>query len=345
MMRSRIHILGAVVLILALTLLFVFRERREQSLPENTSGAKTDSAAQIPISNSLVISNTTSASLGLVKTIGAAPAFMATNAIAKKQIANWQSGISFYGKVIDEKSNAVSGANVLFAWTETPTEGGNRTKNAISDSNGLFSLKGALGPSLNVTVSKQGYYSSQKDTNGFIYNPLMGGTFSPNPDDPVIFHLRTRTKGEVVLKTRIPSGIGQIIKLPHDGGTMTLSLVGDNQPSPLDGKLLLTYWRDMSDLRASTFDWRLALSVSNGAILGTDEEFPFLAPVEGYQTTMNINMPATNQNWPSEFVTNYYVHFSGGQYGRFIFRLAPYNGVFSIDSVINPSGSRNLESN
>jgi hypothetical protein len=71
---------------------------------------------------------------------------VASNEIQQRALQKWQAPIDFYGKVIDENSNAVIGANITFKWTETPTEDGNRTFAAQSDNDGLFSLRDAHGP-------------------------------------------------------------------------------------------------------------------------------------------------------------------------------------------------------
>jgi hypothetical protein len=54
-------------------------------------------------------------------------------------------------------------------------------------------------------------------------------------------------------------------------------------------------------------------------------------------------MPATNQNWQGEVHSKYYIRLPDGKYGRIDFYLLPYNGVFTVHSVVNPTCSRNLE--
>ncbi|MGC3960489.1 MAG: carboxypeptidase-like regulatory domain-containing protein [Verrucomicrobiota bacterium] len=79
--------------------------------------------------------------------------------------------IEFYGRVVDEKGNPVTGAVAHFEWDGTVTN-----KNAMelrdwpkistettTDSNGLFSLTGKSGTQLDVSVGKTGYYSSRSN--------------------------------------------------------------------------------------------------------------------------------------------------------------------------------------
>ena len=51
----------------------------------------------------------------------------------------------------------------------------------------------------------------------------------------------------------------------------------------------------------------------------------------------------TNQGRQGEVRNKYYIHLPDGKYGRIDFYLLPYNGVFTVQSVINQTGSRNLE--
>jgi hypothetical protein len=54
-------------------------------------------------------------------------------------------------------------------------------------------------------------------------------------------------------------------------------------------------------------------------------------------------MPATNQNWQGEVRSTYYIQLPDGKYGWIDFYLLPRNGVFEVQSAINPTGSLNLE--
>ena len=91
------------------------------------------------------------------------------------------------------------------------------------------------------------------------------------------------------------------------------------------------------------FNWKLQLSALGGGLVETDEEFDFQAPESGYQPSIVIDMPATNQNWQGEVRSKYYIQLPDGKYGRIDFYLLPRNGVFTVQTVINPTGSRNLE--
>jgi len=265
-----------------------------------------------------------------------------SNAINAHLLSQWQAPIEFYGMVVDEKSNVVADANIHFSWQEIPAEDASRIFDTKSDSEGLFSLKDARGWTLGVSVSKQGYYISRKDNDSFRYGSLGGGKFSPDPQNPVIFHLRKKGAGETLIGGSFPSGM-KIAQLHHDGTPVELNLLNGTQVPAGSGQLKLELWRDISDMKKQPFDWKLQLSMPSGGLVPTDEEFAFQAPESGYQPSIVIDMPATNQDWLGEVRSKYYVQLPDGKYGRIDFYLLPRNGVFTVSSSINPTGSRNLE--
>ena len=149
-------------------------------------------------------------------------------------------------------------------------------------------------------------------------------------------------KGESLIVTDYP-GFAHIAQLHHDGTPVELDLLKGVQVPAGNGQLKLEFWRDISNQNANVFDWKLQLTVSGGGIAETPEEFAFQAPESGYQPSIVIDMSTTNQNWQGEVRNKYYIQLPDGKYGRIDFYLLTYNGAFTVQSAINPSGSRNLE--
>ena len=298
--------------------------------------------AQNPSSQALIPKEAQSTrSVGRTSASVPSPATAASN-VQEKMLADWQRPIDFYGKVVDENSNVVEGANVGFGWSELPTQQGERSEAAKSDANGLFSLIGKRGPNLSVSVSKEGYYAAHRGQMSFSYG-LGAEDFKADPQNPVIFKLRKKGIGESLIMITFPVGIGQIAQLRHDGTPIEIDLIKGEKVSPGNGQLKLELWRDVSNMKANVFDWKCQISVPSGGLVETPEEFAFQAPEGGYQSPIVIDMPATNQNWQGEISNKYYIQLPDGNYGRFDLYLLPYNGVFEVHSAINPSGSRNLE--
>ena len=114
-----------------------------------------------------------------------------SNSYQQTTLSMWRTAIDFYGKVVDEKGNPVEGASVRFNWSEVPAlDGTGNSESTVSDTDGLFSLRGKHGPNLTVWVAKDGHYVSKTNTSGFSYGMGDGG-FSPEPHNPVLFYLRT----------------------------------------------------------------------------------------------------------------------------------------------------------
>jgi len=264
-----------------------------------------------------------------------------SNILAQRTLELWQGSINFYGKVEDERNNAVAGATINFDWSEEPKESGFRRTNITSDAQGLFSLNNERGLSLGVSVGKEGYYPCRTET--FNFGPLKGTPFQPDSLNPVVFHLHAKGKGASLIATRFPSGIGQIVQLHHDGTPIEITLMDGQQAAPGTGQLKLELQRDISHPNAKTFDWSFQLSVPNGGLVKTEDEFAFEAPDTGYQPSLTVDMPATNADWTEDFASQYYVQLPGDKYARINLNLSAYNGTFTLKSWINPSGSRDLE--
>jgi hypothetical protein len=86
------------------------------------------------------------------------------------------------------------------------------------------------------------------------------------------------------------------------------------------------------------------LAVPGGGLVRTNEEFAFLAPESGYEPSFEINMLADRPDWNSQVDLKFYYLLRDGRYGRMTFSMIAGGQHFCmIDSVLNPSGSRNLE--
>ena len=104
----------------------------------------------------------------------------------------------------------------------------------------------------------------------------------------------------------------------------------------LDGRQRKTVRRKVRlALRAYCAGWGLVL---------TNEEFAFLAPESGYKPSVEINMLADRPDWSSQVDLKFYYRLADGRYGRMTFSMIAGGQHFCmIDSVLNPTGSRNLE--
>ncbi|TAL03175.1 MAG: hypothetical protein EPO07_06570 [Verrucomicrobia bacterium] len=349
-MRKGIWITGIAILALCIALVFFLQKRagvpnpvaadqRESAASRAMENSSTnplrESQAAIPVDNQRT-SNAMRV-LALPPTVSPlVKALATTNPVAAKRLALWQTPIEFYGKVVDEHTNSIAGATISFNWVEFPAEDGNRHTNIFSDAEGGFSLRSERGPNLGILVAKEGYYPR---SGGARYGPAEAPEFSADPQNPVIFVLRKKgTPAELVSMKRN-------YRIPRDGTSVGIDLVSGANATGENGNLVVQCWtKDQGKRSGERYDWRCTVAIPGGGVVATDEEFPFLAPEIGYKPTTEINMPVGITNWNSQVDLQFYYRLADGRYGRMKFSMIAGGQHFCmIDSVLNPSGSRNLE--
>ena len=345
MKRSTIAICG--LLLIGCVLLFLLRGRLDKRTAHNADGARQNESSGLPPAN---FHSPPPAAEGLSHiplnrfSSGQKPlsGLNDSNAALQQILNAWHVPIDFYGKVVDEHNNAVSGAAVTFSWTANPLDELARTSSTLSDSNGCFALHGAQGPSLDVIVSKQGYYSSKQDQWGFAYG--ITGHFSPDPANPVVFHLRKKGNPEHLIAV---GGIGLSTMrdywVARDGSPTEISLRDGRQVSIGQGDLRVEVWigKPLEDF-PSRSQWKCRISVPGGGLIPVEDEFAFQAPIEGYQPSDEWVSAGTS--WSEKVEKKYFVMLRDGNFGLVTLRVIGVpNPFFRLTSLVNPSGSHNLE--
>jgi hypothetical protein len=247
--------------------------------------------------------------------------------------------INFYGRVLDESNNPVSGASISFSWRNlSPNE---HDVSVASDGNGFFSLISQTGNRLEVTVGKEGYYSSGNARySAYEYaNPALG-LFAPDPNNPVIFRLRKKGVGADLIH-----GV-KLLGSRIDGTISYVDLTdGKNKLTP-PGDLTVQFIRSPKNADRK-FDWSFTLGAVDGGLIESTNEFMFLAPEEGYQSTFQISHAATDPNWIEQEKHKFYVKSQDGKhYARIEINIIPdygKNAAYDLKWDLNPNGSRNLE--
>ncbi len=340
-MKKQVWILCAAILVICLLLLLLRSAQYKNVIAPEQSVTLTNRANQSKqtqieenrqTSNDARMLTLPPSATPLAKTIAT------TNPLVAKELALWQAPIEFYGKVVDENGNPVVGAKVTFKWTEIPVESGNRTATTESDEEGLFSLHSQRGPDLIVSVSKEGYYTSRLTPNGFHY-ALANEIFHPNPQNPAVFYLRKKGVGENLIKVK------QNYRVARDGTPLGIDLATGKANTAGSGNLVVQCWTDDQGKQSGQkYDWRCVVGIPGGGIITNNEEFAFEAPEEGYSPSLKIAMPADLPNWTSDVDLKLYYRLADGRYGRMTFSMIAGGDHFCmIDSVLNPTGSRNLE--
>ena len=252
-----------------------------------------------------------------------------------------QRPIEFYGKVVDELGQPVKGANVSFSCNQFIPPAGSFTTNTSSDQAGLFTLAGVMGGTLGVHVEKPGYYPV-KGTNPDHFDYMQHSTseaFSPNSQQPVVFHLRRRGAGAELITSR--HGVAPDLEISGLTNGSTVRVNFFNQNISPDGQLELSATKPPRGEPVSR--WSFRMSIPSGGFIEQNEEFPFEAPESGYKPMVEFDFRVGETNWSQSLHKSYYIVFGQPpRYGRIDVQTGIYRGV-SLSYAINADGTRNLE--
>jgi hypothetical protein len=257
---------------------------------------------------------------------------------AERAQDEWRTPIEFYGEVVDENTNPVTGAKVDFDCNDTSATG-TSFYHTQSDANGLFSIKDIKGKLLGVNVSKEGYYSYLPHGNSFYYAG-QNQNFVPDAGNPVVFRLRKKGPGEALIH------FNKSFPVPKDGTPIQIDLATGNQTASSQNAFEIECWTNDAEKKSGwKFDWKCQVSVPGGGLQIYDEQFPFLAPEENYVAADEIDMTVNpDVPWTQDIKRSYFIRTGDGKYARMDFRMIAHGDHFcTIDSYFNPSGSRNLE--
>lgn len=251
-------------------------------------------------------------------------------------MSEWLAPIKFYGKVIDENARPVANANVRFVWNDISLQGTSE-KNTRSDSNGFFSLS-TRGKCLTVRVSKDGYYTYEPAGKFFFYAG-ENVNFVPDKAKPIIFRLKKKGVAEPLF------AVGKFYSASMSGKPLGIDLK-TGQIAPKDhGDIIVEYVKQRSHNPANNlYDWTLKVTVPNGGLIVTPDEYGFIAPPSGYQPSDLVDMKASaGNNWQGNLERRYFFKLPDGTFARATFDFMSHNGGLKLEAFLNPTGSRNLE--
>jgi hypothetical protein len=253
---------------------------------------------------------------------------------------------SFYIKVVDQDSNALSGvaADVTVIEEYADPFAGIETKKTPLEKrtgpDGRFEIDGLKGKYILVQfLTKEGYepehpfmaYGMFGVQSTSITTPLVLRMWSTN----VHANLVTGEKSFIV----VPDGRRYGIDLVS--GTITEGSQGDLVTS-IQRPQRIIGWRER-------YDWSCELNVPQGGLVETQAAAMFTAPDVGYSNSFTYFEPADANGWGDlTGEKRFYVKLRDGRaYGRIIVNLfANYDrqqsGMIRISFAVNPSGSRLL---
>ena len=258
----------------------------------------------------------------------------------------WKIPIRFYGKVVDQNQTPVPGANVHLQWNDLSERGTSKTT-VRSNDQGLFSLSGVQGKFLGVRVDKEGYYAVHGTAGmaGFEYaNPAESWFYEPDPNNPVIFHLRANGNFQPLVVQSVE------LKLIGQGATGTVDLP-TGKVSSSRGQLRVTVWKpiitteQINARKVFPYDWRIQIRINDGGLAEHKDILALEAPESGYVAEYNASLRPTN-GASADVTLDRHFYFYFGQprkYGRFHLKTDGDRPYVSIAYWFNPTGSRSLE--
>jgi len=282
-----------------------------------------------------------------VESVGAspfqAPARGAPSEQLKREMENeismWQAPILYFGKVVDENDAPISGAQAAYSASSLNTSlvEVENTGTVKTDERGIFKIEGVKGIGLMVQVTHPDYYPYPTNSTGFDKRSVpRKGYFSNIEEQAELF--RMHHKGNPVALVKHGGGLHG----PADGTTtMDVQLRGLSRKEIL-GHLLVQGWKD-NPKKGERSNWGVKISVPNGGIVEFTDDFSFVAPKTGYQTTWQVAFSKDDPNWQSQTSRKFFIKLQN-YYIRAGTHIDIYHDLyFSMDYVINPDGSANLE--
>lgn len=245
----------------------------------------------------------------------------------------WKTLINFYGKVVDyDTGMPIEGAEVDLTWTDLSWNGSSERK-IYTDIHGNFSMTNARGKNLGVSgLKKKGYLRSNAEQQlSFEYAGFWEKSYhQPDSSTPVIFRMKKKGVAEALVHKE-----GEIF-IEKDKGEILIHL---DQETVLYLKLL-------ENETGTTENWAIRVSIPNGGIQISTEEFPYTAPQNNYQSSLILDLKTEK---PKKWVNLYeggqfYVKTTAGNYARLELKMISGKNFIEYTLFLNPTpGHRNLE--
>jgi hypothetical protein len=333
---------------LAIAVLFWHRPAKRPAIPETPQG--TVQATNPPAANMSVTTQSVFIPLqtAIPQTNAELPAVNKAKALdlTKQFIEKRNAPIEFYGRVIDQDSNALSGVHIqssieqLIVADPVQFEMGIGSKKIpierTTRADGRFEIYGVSGDGFGVLLFKDGY-EAESEKNGF------GGGTSGSFENPIIFKMWNTNIHEQLITG------GKSFNIVPDGRPYFINLTDDtiSESSGGDLKVWIQYTNQV--VRGQLYDWSCEIGAVNGGLLeqplGTAM---YQAPADGYIPLFQLQQQIKGGQRGHIGERQFYLKLKNGlEYGQMSIELhAPFNdetpGLIRLSYAINPSGSRIL---
>ncbi len=268
----------------------------------------------------------------------------------------YKTPIEFYGKVVDQHGDPVSGAVIKIYPVDNPYGSSGTEIDLISDGDGLFSINRTYGLSIGVVVAKKGYLAlsdrgleepASSRSIDFGLSASKGRRFK-DPTSPTLFTLHRIGPVEPLVYIDEKSW-----RLAVDGTLRKIALDSEDGIGPHQIEFRFnSKWNQLpkgNDRYGKHYDWNFEVRIPGGGLIKNNSDYTSEAPESGYVEEIVFKYSATmpRKEWKRSRCERYFVKFVDGTYGRVRFAIdsASDDGPLSMTSWMNlKPGSRNLAS-
>lgn len=254
--------------------------------------------------------------------------------------------IDFYGKLEDQFSNPVVGAEVVgstIVYNGKGTPGQRFT--TTSDANGLFQFNGSNAESLGIMPRLKGYALASTNTE-FKYSGFYPASqHVPDPNNPVIIKMWKLQGAEPLV------AINDRLKCRFTDGPLNFDLL-TGKIVPTGGDIKITLNRPEGEVsQRNPQDWSVQVEAVGGGLIETSSgtaRITYSAPEAGYQPSDTLTMSITN-HWSDLIQQMYFATSRNGQVYSKIFLSMSINVhqddpvSVSFRGIANANNSRNWE--
>ncbi|HEY5298311.1 MAG TPA: hypothetical protein VIK59_10330 [Verrucomicrobiae bacterium] len=251
--------------------------------------------------------------------------------------------IDFYGKFVDQDSNALADVKIRISirhWTmpdiAVPLAGSKEIYlEQTSDEGGRFEFHGETGDAVYIeSIEKDGYELEPRGRN---YG-VVEGSF----ENPVVFKMWSTNIHEQLITGN------KSFNIVPDGRPYFIDLTTDtiNESGKGDLKVWIQYTNQV--VHGQLYDWSAGIEVINGGLRSSDSYAMYEAPTDGYVPSFLSKQQIKGGQSGEIGDHKFYLLLKNGQeYGQMNINLfAPYGylspGLVHLSYAINPSGSRIL---
>ena len=342
-MNRRYFIFVGIVVFLIIVIFWLFHNREQSSqvlpTPIDKGNAFTANGNSKPTSNTRQTNENVGGLPASTQSVSNGITLTVTEEKMRADIEAKNVPLDFYGRVIDQDTNGLSGVSIAIRVRHWNTESfGSVPIERETDSNGRFDIHDVTGDAFDIeSMGKEGYELEPNTKRAY-------GATGGSVNDPVLFTMWGTNIHEQLITGE------KSFQIVPDGRPYFIDLTKGTIAESGDADLKVWVNRPNQIVYGKSYDWSSETDVMNGGLLAeTDSSSSmYLAPIDGYTPSFQFEQKIGSGWGNSTGEKRFYIRLNNGlKYGRFTIEMMSYYndqipGMIRISYVLNPSGSRIL---